>query len=552
MKAWEVKERTLDLTELRMTLDALRHSEARLRMLLEQIPTVAWTTDTDLMVASSLGSGLAALDLGREEVVGMSVAEFLGITDPKERPITAHRLALQGMPCTFEAQWKGRIMEARVEPLVERDGTITGTIGVAVDITERKRAERAQAHLASIVQSSEDAIISTDLDGIIESWNPGAERAYGYSADEVMGEPISMLVPLDRPNELPEIRERIQLGERVHHFETVRMTKDGRRLDVSLTVSPILDADGTVVGSSYIARDITDRKQALRESVFLARGGERTTLRGPAVLGAERTDVAGRTWLEEHLREAVDQEQWVLHYQPIVDLLEGRVVGVEALLRWADPGRGLMPPGEFIPLAEELDLVDPIGDWVVREVCRQAKVWEHQGLDLVSSINLSWRQLGRPDLVERMVHSIGLAGVDPSKLGVEVAESVAMIDPERVREVLWELHRQDIRLSIDDFGTGLSSWPTLRELPVDVLKIDRSLIGELPDDSESAGIVAAVTQLADNLGLQVLGEGIETEEQWHFLQDNGCSFGQGFHFGRPVPAEDISAAGRPHNGKIAS
>src|SRR5439155_11433241 len=148
----------------------------------------------------------------------------------------------------------------------------------AVDITEHKRAERAQSHLAAIVQSSEDAIISTDLDGVIESWNPGAERAYGYSADDVTGEPISMLVPLDRPNELPEIRERIQLGEHVRHFETVRMAKDGRRLDVSLTVSPILNAEGTVVGSSHIARDITDRKQALRESVFLARGGERTTL----------------------------------------------------------------------------------------------------------------------------------------------------------------------------------------------------------------------------------------------------------------------------------
>jgi EAL domain-containing protein (putative c-di-GMP-specific phosphodiesterase class I) len=357
---------------------------------------------------------------------------------------------------------------------------------------------------------------------------------------------------VDRPNELPEIRERISAGEHIQHFETVRMAKDGRRLDVSLSVSPIMDAEGSVVGTSYIARDVTDRKQALRESVFLARGGERTSLRGPAVLGTERTDVAGRTWLEEHLREAVEQDQWVLHYQPIVDLAEGRLVGVEALLRWADPGRGLLPPAEFIPLAEDLDLVEPIGDWVVHEVCRQAKEWEEQGLDLVSSINLSWRQLGRSDLVERLVHSVGSAGLDPSKLGVEVAESVAMIEPERVREVLWELHRQDIRLSIDDFGTGLSSWPMLRELPIDVLKIDRSLVRELPDDSDSAGIVAAITQLADNLGLQVLGEGIETEDQWHFLQDKGCAFGQGYHFGRPVPAEDIATLAVPANGKIAS
>jgi PAS domain S-box-containing protein len=552
MKAWEVKDRTLDLTELRMTLDALRHSEARQRILLEQIPAVAWTTDASLTVASTLGTGLAALDLGREEVLGMSLAEFFSTSDPRSRPITAHRLALQGTPCTFEAEWKGRTMQARVEPLVERDGTISGTIGVAVDITERKRAERAQAHLAAIVQSTEDSIISTDLNGIIESWNPGAERAYGYSADDVVGEPVSLLVPADRPNELPEIRERISAGEHIQHFETVRMAKDGRRLDVSLSVSPIMDAEGNVVGTSYIARDVTDRKQALRESVFLARGGERTSLRGPAVLGTERTDVAGRTWLEEHLREAVEQDQWVLHYQPIVDLAEGRLVGVEALLRWADPGRGLLPPAEFIPLAEDLDLVEPIGDWVVHEVCRQAKEWEEQGLDLVSSINLSWRQLGRSDLVERLVHSVGSAGLDPSKLGVEVAESVAMIEPERVREVLWELHRQDIRLSIDDFGTGLSSWPMLRELPIDVLKIDRSLVRELPDDSDSAGIVAAITQLADNLGLQVLGEGIETEDQWHFLQDKGCAFGQGYHFGRPVPAEDIATLAVPANGKIAS
>src|SRR5207249_248826 len=148
--------------------------------------------------------------------------------------------------------------------------------------------------------------------------------------------------------------------------------KDGRRLDVSLTVSPILDAEGTVVGSSYIARDITDRKQALRESVFLARGGERTTLRGPAVLATERTDVAGRTWLEEHLREAVDQGRWGRNYRPMVGRLEGGVVGVEALRRWADPGRGLMPPGEFIRLAEELDLVDPSATgWYARCAVRR-------------------------------------------------------------------------------------------------------------------------------------------------------------------------------------
>jgi EAL domain-containing protein (putative c-di-GMP-specific phosphodiesterase class I) len=218
--------------------------------------------------------------------------------------------------------------------------------------------------------------------------------------------------------------------------------------------------------------------------------------------------------------------------------------GVEALIRWPDPAGGLVPPGDFIPLAEEMGLIEAIGAWVVEEICRQDALWRDEGLELEIGFNLSPRQLWQPDPVRRIADQIEGAGIDPQRITVEITESTAMHDPDRTLGVLHGFKDHGLKLAIDDFGTGYSSLSRLRYMPVDVLKIDRMFVRDVNADRQSASMVSAIIALASNLQMEPLAEGIETEEEWRFLAARGCSSGQGFLFSKPVPAEEISAMHR--------
>jgi diguanylate cyclase (GGDEF)-like protein/PAS domain S-box-containing protein len=255
-------------------------------------------------------------------------------------------------------------------------------------------------------------------------------------------------------------------------------------------------------------------------------------------------DFRDKLSMTTRLRKAVENQNWMLHYQPVFDLLEGKMVGVEALIRWNDPNGGLVPPGEFIPLAEEMGLIDVIGDWVVEDLSRQGMAWREEGLELEIGFNLSPRQLWQPDLAQRLVSRLESGGIDPRSVMVEITESAAMTDPDRTQRILWDLHGRGLRLAIDDFGTGYSSLSRLKHLPVDVLKIDRSFVRDIPDDPQAGNMVQAVIQLATGLNMTPLAEGIETQDQWLFLVERGCRFGQGYYFSRPVPPDDILARQR--------
>jgi EAL domain-containing protein (putative c-di-GMP-specific phosphodiesterase class I) len=255
-------------------------------------------------------------------------------------------------------------------------------------------------------------------------------------------------------------------------------------------------------------------------------------------------EALGKLSLSTRLRKAVENQNWTLHYQPVVDLSDGTMKGVEALIRWADPNGGLVPPGEFIPLAEEMGLIDAIGDWVVEEVARQDQAWRREGLGLDLSFNLSPRQLWQPDITEKILSRLEAGGVDPAQVIVEITESAAMTDPDRTLRILWDLHARGLRLAIDDFGTGYSSLSRLKDMPVAILKIDRMFVRDVATDPQAGSMVNAVIQLADGLGMIPLAEGIETEAEWRFLLERGCKLGQGFYFARPMPAEDILAMHR--------
>jgi EAL domain-containing protein (putative c-di-GMP-specific phosphodiesterase class I) len=246
--------------------------------------------------------------------------------------------------------------------------------------------------------------------------------------------------------------------------------------------------------------------------------------------------------LETDLRRAVARNELRLHYQPLIDLANGRIVGLEALARWQHPTRGLVPPLEFIPLAEETGLILPIGRWVLETACRQARAWQGSlpgGGPLMISVNLSARQFAQPGLAEQVATILTETGLDPACLELEITESVLMDQSDAGIRSLGVLRELGVKLVLDDFGTGYSSLSYLKHLPLDTIKIDRSFVTELTEDDANLPIVEAVISLAHGLGIGVVAEGIETEEQLTRLGQLGCDRGQGFYFARPLPPDDV-------------
>lgn len=247
-----------------------------------------------------------------------------------------------------------------------------------------------------------------------------------------------------------------------------------------------------------------------------------------------------RLELENQLHTALERQQLVLHYQPQFDLVEGRIRGVEALIRWQHPELGMIPPAEFIPLAEESGLIVPIGAWVLETACRQSHAWREAGFpDLVMSVNLSVRQFFRDDIVRLVMQAIDKYCLTAHALELEITESVAMEDVAYTIRTLESLAAGGLQLAIDDFGTGYSSLSQLKKMPVKILKIDRSFVQDITTNPDDAGIVDAVITMAHRLGLQVIAEGVESEAQLAHLREQGCDFAQGFLFSRPLPAAEL-------------
>ncbi|MEO8425099.1 MAG: EAL domain-containing protein, partial [Actinomycetota bacterium] len=297
----------------------------------------------------------------------------------------------------------------------------------------------------------------------------------------------------------------------------------------------------TSIGIAVYPDGAPDLQALLAQAETAMLASKRVGPGGFAASEAGAVDAATKFAFVTKLRKAVDRQDWLLHYQPIVDLASGGIVGVEALVRWRDEDGELIPPSEFIPLAEELGLIEAIGDWVVEEIARQDELWRAEGVALEMGFNLSPRQFWQPDLAQRVLARLDARGVDPTNVMVEITETSAMRDPERAHDLLWDLHARGLRVAIDDFGTGYSSLSRLRFLPIDVLKIDRSFVSDLDTDPEAAHIVGAFIQLGRGLGMTTLAEGIETEAERRSLADQGCELGQGFFFSRPVPADVITA-----------
>jgi EAL domain-containing protein (putative c-di-GMP-specific phosphodiesterase class I) len=242
--------------------------------------------------------------------------------------------------------------------------------------------------------------------------------------------------------------------------------------------------------------------------------------------------------LEAQLRRALEREELLLHYQPKLDVASGVITGMEALARWQHPERGLLSPGHFIPLAEEVGLIVPLGDWALRTACEQIKQWNTAGLKVPCvSVNLSNLQFRRPQLSDIVRETVHAQGLQPCCLCLELTESTVMESPKENARVLRYLKEAGFKLSIDDFGTGYSSLSYLKRFPLDELKVDRSFIAEIGDSEDGRAIVIGIINLARALGLLVVAEGVETEAQLEFLQAHGCDEYQGYLFSKPIPPE---------------
>jgi diguanylate cyclase (GGDEF)-like protein/PAS domain S-box-containing protein len=567
------------------------------------------------------------------------------------------------------------------------DGEPHRVAGIQVDVTERRREVEALLRLAAIVESSEDAIIGQEPDGVVTSWNPGAERLFERTASQMVGRRLDDLAVPGAPDDGQHFFDLVTRGGAVAPFEAKRRRGDGALLDVMLTLSPLRDVHGDVVGVSTIVRDVGDRKrlesslrhQALHDAltglpnrtllddrmshaltgarawggtvavlfldldrfkvlndaeghaagdavlvqvarrlraavrpedtvarfggdefVVLCETGGLVTARhvaerlheslshpfhlegpdhylaasiGIAVaqehstavdllrdadaamyrakdLGRGRTTVfdatiraraSARLDASTALRRALGAGELRLHYQPVVDLVDERLLGFEALVRWQHPERGLLGPGAFIPHAEETGLIVPLGEWVLRTAVEQSALWAATGAAPAPphmSVNVSALQLEEPALAAVIARALEGSSLPASALTLEITESVVMQDVLRNAEQLRALREIGVDLSIDDFGTGYSSLVYLKRLPVTSLKIDRAFVDGLGRDPHDSAIVAAVVALARALELGVVAEGVETPRQLAELRRLGCDAAQGFLFSRPVPADE--------------
>jgi diguanylate cyclase (GGDEF)-like protein len=297
------------------------------------------------------------------------------------------------------------------------------------------------------------------------------------------------------------------------------------------------------VGISVFPADGTDSEELLRNadmSMYLAKqtGGSQYEFYRSEI-GEKKAE---RLELLKALRRALEQREFVLHYQPQVELATGHIVGVEALLRWRCPERGLVSPEQFIPLAEESGLVVPLGEWVLRKACAQARIWRDTGYPpLRVAVNFSACQFRQKNLVDLVKAVLDENELPPEYLEVEITESTLMQDTATSLRTLQELRACGISISLDDFGTGYSSLSYLKRFPVDALKIDRSFVCDIPQDADDVAINSAIIAMAAKLNIRVIAEGVETLEQLDFLRSEGCALVQGYYLQRPASAQDLAA-----------
>jgi diguanylate cyclase (GGDEF)-like protein/PAS domain S-box-containing protein len=455
-------------------------------------------------------------------------------------------------------------------PLFDDRGNLTGMIGVSTDISERKaleaELERRASHdpltelpnrhafvdrLGQALRrtrrrkdSPDVGVLFMDLDRL-KTVNDSLGHAAGDSLLVAVARRIKdQLRSEDVLARFGGDEFAVLLGNGVERSEAIWVAQRiAEALREPFTVSAHQVSVSTSVGIAWGSAHPADPERMLRDAdAAMYRAKEQGPGRYEVFDPAMQARAQERLELEAELRRAVKRGEFVLHYQPIVSLRDGSMVGFEALLRWQHPKKGLQRPSSFLPLAEETDLVLPIDRWVLEEACRQAKLWEadYPSASLMAMVNLSWGQLK----VRGLAHTIEetLARVTPTvhTLALDITEGVLINASEDNIRTLDALKTMGIRLELDNFGTGYSSLSYLKRFPVDGVKIDKSFVEGLGEDTMDEALVRTIIDMCRTLGLEVLAEGIETPEQAALLRDMGCDLGQGYYFARPLPSDEFA------------
>jgi diguanylate cyclase (GGDEF)-like protein/PAS domain S-box-containing protein len=501
-----------------------------------------------------------------EEAVGRN-CRFLQNGDREQEGLAALRTALtQNDPChvTLRNYRKDGSLfwnDLQIAPVRGGDGGISHYIGILNDVTERRRnldALEYQANFDGLTGLANRNLLGDRLNQAIA----GAGRSGGTlwvvlididnfkfindSIGHSFGDALLQVIA-ERLGALASDGDTVARygGD---EFVLVLAERDGERTIASIVervlsgVAQPIELRGheirvtCSIGISAYPQDGADSEALLRHAdvaMYRAKEAGRNKFQ---IFQPEMTQrVVERLALERAMRKTLEADQFRLQYQPQVDLKTGRIFGAEALIRWNDPEQGMISPARFIPVAEETDLILPIGEWVLRTACAQCKAWQDAGLQkIIMSVNVSVRQFRQADFAERVVAILQETGLAPDCLELELTESLLMSHVEELLEVLDRLKAIGIGLAVDDFGTGYSSLNYLKRLPVDKLKIDQSFVRDVPGDQNDMAIVAAIIALARAMNLTVIAEGVETQEQLAFLRAGGCDEIQGYYFSRPI------------------
>jgi diguanylate cyclase (GGDEF)-like protein/PAS domain S-box-containing protein len=557
-----------DVSGRRQIEEALRLSEKRYRTLFERNLAGVYRSTLEGRILDCNESFARIFGYAsREEVLQQAAWDFY--VKPEDRQAALGKLLERQSLTNYELCLKRKdgslVWVLESENLIEGpDGRLSIIEGTTIDITERKRAEEQVKHLAfhdPLTNLPNRLLFSDRLTLAVAQAHRHAQRLAVLFLDldrfKVINDSLGHSVGDEL---LRQVAERIQ--EYVREGDTVaRLGGDEFTLlvpgitaeeDAAKIARKICDAihdpfwiDGrelfvtTSMGVAVYPSDGHDAETLVRNAdsaMYRAKeqGRDNYQLYTPAM----NAKAVERLSLESRLRQAVANDELELHFQPFFDLKTAEVLGAEALLRWRHPELGLIPPGEFIPIAELSGLIVPIGEWVLRTACAEARKWHEKGFSsLTVSVNLSSRQFQQADLVRQVTNALAETGLEPDKLDLEITESNAMQNAEHSINTLWGLKKQGVRISMDDFGTGYSSLNYLKRFPIDRIKLDQSFVRDLPADKDDAAIAMAVIAMGRSLELIVIAEGVETEEQLAFLKDRDCDQLQGFLFSRPLPPE---------------
>jgi diguanylate cyclase (GGDEF)-like protein/PAS domain S-box-containing protein len=537
------------------------------------------------VIATDLEGKVLYWNRGAQELYGWSPGEAL---ERNLRVLTVPEELLDQAEAIRSELWAGRTWSGEMllrrkdgshvsvlgtaTPFFDDRGNLAGMIGVSTDISERKALEAELERRAShdpltglpnrhtLVDRLGQALLRTkrgkegrkvgvlfmDLDGF-----KTINDSLGHEAgDRLLVTVAERLRKRLRPEdvlarfggdefavlleEVADASETIRVAQRIAESLREPFTVNDHQVNLSTSV-------GIALGSAH-TKD--DPEGMLRNADAAMYKAKEQGLGCYAVFDpAMQTRAQERLELEAELRRALEQGEFVLYYQPEVSLYNGSMVGLEALLRWQHPERGLLKPSAFVPLAEETDVIAPIGRWVLEEACRQAKRWEEEhplASPITMEVNLSSKQLRRRELARTVEEALTRAGVEAHTLALDITETVLIGASEHNAQALEALKKMGIRLSLDDFGTGYSSLSYLKRLPVDRVKVDRSFVKGLGGNATDTAVVRMIIELCHTLGVEVLAEGVETSEQAALLKDMGCDVGQGYYFARPLRSEELA------------